>query len=86
MTAMDKAKPENEPVPTDRGSPDSENEGKEAAGDILDNAMPPVGGAVMLDLDPRLNRKSETESELQELVEAEAEAEDEGDAMGKEDG
>lgn len=85
MTAKDKAKPDSEPVPTDRGSPDSEKEGKEAAGDILSPDMPAVGGAVMLDVDPRLNRASETESELRELVETEAEADEDGDAARKDE-
>lgn len=85
MTAADKTKPESEPVPTDRGSQDAEEAGKEAAGEILDNAMPPVGGGVMLDVDLRLNQMSETESELRELVENEDEHEaEEGDAAGKE--
>jgi hypothetical protein len=84
MTAASKTRPESEPVPNDRGSPDAEEAGKEAAGDILDNAMPSVGGGLMLDVDPRLNQMSETESELRELVESEAEHEaEEGDAARK---
>lgn len=87
MTATDKTKPESEPVPTDRGSEDGEEAGKEAAGEILSPDMPAVGGGVMLDVDPRLNQMSETEAELRELVEDEAEHEtEEGDAAGKEEG
>jgi hypothetical protein len=58
---------------TDKGEPDAEAEATEAAGEILSPAMPPVGGGVMLDADPRLNQPSETEAELDELVEAEDE-------------
>lgn len=37
--------------------------------------MPSVGTAAMLEADPRLNRKSETEVELDALVHSEEEAE-----------
>ena len=54
-----------------------DEEGQEAAGEILQPSMPPAGAAVMIEIDPRLNRPSETEEELEELVESNEDAEDE---------
>lgn len=49
-------------------------ESKEAAEGILTPGMPPEGAGLMLEADPRLNRRSETETELKELLESNAEA------------
>ena len=58
--------------------PESENDGrdpdkpearKEAAGELLSPAMPPAGAGAMLDADPRLSDKSETEEALERATE-----------------
>ena len=54
---------------------ETEAPARDAAGEILSPAMPPVGAGLMLDIDPRLNRESETEKELKELVESNEDAE-----------
>ena len=56
---------------------EKDEEGQEVAGEILQPSMPPPGAAVMIEIDPRLNRPSETEKELEELVESNEDAEDE---------
>ena len=53
----------------------AEEAGRDAAGDMLVPSMPPAGAGMMLEVDPRLNRPSETEAELQELVESNEDAE-----------
>ena len=65
------------PAPDDQGA--EEQEGAEAAAEVLDPAMPPVGGAVMVEIDSRLNQPSESEEELKKLVESNESAEKEED-------
>jgi len=45
-------------------------EGAEAASEVLHPAIPPVGAAIVVEADARLNQPSETEAELKELVES----------------
>jgi hypothetical protein len=54
--------------------PDDPNAGLEeaveAAAEVIDPAMPPAGAAILIEADPRLHQRSETEEELKELVES----------------
>ena len=73
------------PAPDDLDA--DEQEAAEAAAEVIDPAMPPAGGAIMGEIDPRLNRPSETEAELRELVDnnesaAEEEAEEQAGTVG----
>lgn len=63
----------------DRSERQREEESKEAAEGILTPGMPPEGAGLMLEANPRLNRRSETETELQELLESNAEADRKAD-------
>lgn len=65
MTQKDKKDRKHEPVPTTRNEELDQRDTDEAVDEVLDPAMPPVGAGAMLDVDPRLNRKSETEVELE---------------------
>jgi hypothetical protein len=58
--------------------PEAEDEAaREATDEILSPAMPPAGAGIALENDPRLNRPSETEAELKELVRSNEDAEEE---------
>lgn len=70
-----KSPPKNPRPPQDPVGEEREDDGAAAVEDALSPAMPAVGTAAMLEADPRLNRKSETEAELDALVHAEEEAE-----------
>jgi hypothetical protein len=57
---------------------DTESGATAAAKDVLHPAIPPGAAAIIAETDPRLNRPSETEAELEELVESNEAAEAEG--------
>jgi hypothetical protein len=56
----------------------------EVAREILHPAMPPAAAAIIAETDRRLNRPSETEEELRELIESN-EAAEEGSARDTKD-
>jgi hypothetical protein len=54
--------PESENDERDKDKPEAR---KKAAGELLSPAMPPVGAGAMLEADPRLDEKSETEKTVE---------------------
>ena len=69
MIEKDRKNKQPEPVPTIRNEDIDDQDTNEAADELLDPAMPAAGAGLMLDIDPRLNRKSETEAELERATE-----------------
>ena len=88
MIGDDGKQPEVLPDATELEEEATEEEiARDAAGDMLVPSMPPAGAGMMLEVDPRLNRPSESEAELKELVnsneDAEAEEAEDKDASDK---
>jgi hypothetical protein len=65
MDASRKTAAKNPESENDRRDPDKPEARKDAAAGLLSPAMPPAGAGAMLDADPRLDDRSETEQALE---------------------